>query len=45
MLEACSRMIELGDYDIIYHDVYLINKIDVILRWRKLVVESLARMH
>ena len=41
-LEACSRMIELGDYDIIYHDVYLINKIDVILRWRKTCSRKLS---
>ena len=34
-LEACSKVIESANYDIIYHDVYLINKIDVILRWRR----------
>ena len=34
-LEACSKVIELANYDIIYHDVYLINKIDAILRWRR----------
>ena len=34
-LEACSKVIELANCDIIYHDVYLINKIDVVLRWRR----------
>ncbi len=34
-LEACSKVIESANHDVIYHNVYLINKIDVILRWRR----------
>ncbi len=41
-LDACSKIIELANYDIIYHDVYLINTIDVILQWRRTFCRKLG---